>query len=303
MKNYNNIIEFAQDFSTPEQCYTHLCEYKWSNGFECRKCHHKVAVQGRKWYYRKCQKCQYDESCTANTLFHQLKFSIVKAFWISYQLSTLKKGLSTSEIARQYGIHQETAWFFKRKVQQAMKSINEPLLKNNVEVDEFTVGGKEKGLPGRSHGKKKKIQVAIEIEYPIDEKEDQGPFIKRAIARVIDNYSAEELGRGINEMVDRDAVITTDNWSSYPSAMRDRWHLTFPSKQGDNFVKLHWHIFNIKNWLRGIHHQISAEHIQSYLDEYHFRFNRRNNITSCPLKLIGRMMNEPKLPYISAIGN
>ncbi len=68
MKKYKSFIEFAQDFSTREQCLLHLCELKWSDGYTCRKCGHNVAVKGRTWYYRKCQKCHHDESCTAHTL-------------------------------------------------------------------------------------------------------------------------------------------------------------------------------------------------------------------------------------------
>lgn len=302
MTNYNSFIDFAKDFSTAEQCLIYLCEFKWGKGFKCRKCDHETSVKGRTWYYRKCQKCQYDESCTAHTLFHKLKFSIVKAFWITYQLSTLKKGMSTMEIARQYEIHQETAWYFKRKVQQAMKSNGGLKLKKNVEVDEFTVGGKEQGKQGRSHGKKKIIQVVIEIEYPEDD-EHKAPQIKCGNATVIKDYSGDELKRGINQMVDTEAVITTDFWPGYNSATGDRLHIPIYSEKGDNFVKLHWHIFNIKNWMRGIHHHVSSNHIQSYLDEYHYRFNRRNIIKTCPKDVINRMMNLPWLPYSLAKGS
>ena len=68
------------------------------------------------------------------------------------------------EIARQYGIHQETAWFFKRKVQQAMQSGTRTLLKGFVQVDEMAIGGLEKGYPGRTHGKKRMVEVAIELK-------------------------------------------------------------------------------------------------------------------------------------------
>lgn len=128
-------------FSTEDACYLHLCELKWGKGFECSRCNHNAAVKGRTWHHRRCQKCGYDESCTANTLFHKLKFSVVKAFAIIYELGTLKKGLSTCEIARQYGIHQETAWFFKRKVQQAMGAEVTGKLTGYVEVDEVIIGG------------------------------------------------------------------------------------------------------------------------------------------------------------------
>lgn len=294
-------MEFTKDFSTTEQCRTYLCEQKWKDGYSCRKCGHDVSVKGRTRHHRKCQRCHYDESCTAHTLFHKLKFPIEKAFWIVYQLSTMKKGMSTLEISRQYGIHQETAWFFKRKVQQAMGTGKGPVLKGNVEVDEMTIGGSEEGAPGRSHGGKKIVQVAVEIDYPGDDDNDK-PIMKNASAEVINDYSAEELGRAIDKMVDKDAMVTTDQWSSYPKAVGGRWHLTFPSEMGSNFEQLHWHIFNIKNWLRGIHHRISAKHTQRYLDEYHYRFNRRNQLASCPIRVLRRMINEPWLPYKIAVG-
>ena len=297
MKNFNNMLEFTQDFGTTEQCYQHLCKVKWGNGFSCRKCNHTVAVKGRTWYYRKCQKCHYDESCTAHTLFHKLKFDVVKAFWIVYQLSTLKKGMSTMEIARQYSIHQETAWFFKRKVQQATMAKDTEQLKDLVQVDETLIGGEEKNTPGRSHGKKHKVAVGIEL----DENEQGKMIVKNAAAVVITGYSAEELGEAINQIADKDANISTDCWSAYPKAVGDRMHFTLPSKNGKNFIQLHWHIFNIKNWIKGIHHKISADHLQHYLNEFNYRFNRRNQIPSCPRRLMNRMIKHPWLPYNLAI--
>jgi len=121
MKNYKSLDEFAFDYSTDDQCRQYLYELKWSRGFTCRKCGHHIAVKGRTWYYKKCQKCKHDESCTANTLFHKVKFPLDKAFWITYQLSILRDEISTMEICRRFDIHQETAWFFKRKVQLSIQ--------------------------------------------------------------------------------------------------------------------------------------------------------------------------------------
>jgi hypothetical protein len=133
MKNYSNFVSFTQDFSTEDDCRRFLIEQKWGRGYKCRRCGHQECVKGRAWYYRRCQSCKYDESCTAHTLFHKIKFPLVKAFWIIYQLSTLKKGMSTCAIAAQYGIHQETAWFFKRKVQEAQSMVGEDILLESVE--------------------------------------------------------------------------------------------------------------------------------------------------------------------------
>ncbi|MES2627365.1 MAG: IS1595 family transposase [Bacteroidota bacterium] len=145
MKKDLSFVQFTREFATEEQCFEYLVDLKWGNGYCCRRCGHTISVKGRKWHHRRCQSCAYDESCTANTLFHKLKFSVVKAFWIIHQLSTMKKGMSTLEIGRQYDIHQETAWFFKRKVQQAMSNGEVILLDGVVEVDETVVGGAEAG--------------------------------------------------------------------------------------------------------------------------------------------------------------
>jgi hypothetical protein len=302
MFKHTNFVEFTQAFGSDDQCYAYLSKIKWKNGFKCRKCEHTECIKGRTWYYRKCQKCHYDESCTSNTLFHKLKFSITKAFWIVYQIGTMKKGMSTMELARQYGIHQQTAWYFKRKIQHAIQDGEIPKLEENVEVDETSIGGHEQGAPGRTHGKKQKVQVAIEVEYPIKNSTDKG-IIKKARATIIEGYSAEHLAQGIEEMIDQEAVITTDEWSGYPKAVGERMHLQFKSDDGENFKGLHWHIFNIKNWIRGTHHKVDPTHLQRYLDEYHYRFNRRNNILSCPSRLINRLMRSPKLAYQEAEGN
>ena len=298
MENYNDMVSFANDFGTSEQCLTYLCEMKWKGGYECRKCKHKVSVYGRTWYYRKCQKCQYDESCTAHTLFHKLKFDVVKAFWIVYQLSTMKKGMSTMEIARQYNLHQQTAWYFKRKVQLAMHSSSTPLLEGFVQIDETSIGGYEKEKPGRSHGKKKMVQVAMEL---VVKKGDVQ--VQSARAKVIDDFSAKEMGTAIDKMVSQTATVHSDGWSSYPKAVGDRVHFADNSDGGANFPQLHRYIFNLKNWLRGIHHKVSLEHLQSYLDEFNYRFNRRNQIPSCPIRLLNYFVKLPWYPYRQAVAN
>ena len=299
MKNYSNFVSFTQDFSTDDDCRRFLIERKWGHGYRCRSCGHDQFVKGRTWYYRRCQSCKYDESCTAHTLFHKIKFPLVKAFWIVFQLSTLKKGMSTCAIATQYGIHQETAWFFKRKVQEAQSMVGEELLLESVEVDE-TMLGRDPDSKGRDPGTKPIIQVAIEVDF----EEKNGEIkqrIKRARAKHIKDFSSESLEEGIDEMVNKEALVTTDGWSGYPAATGDRWHLVFPSDDGDNFKKLHWFIFNLKNWIRGMHHKISSFHLQGYLDEFIYRFNRRNIVASSTVEVLQSMILTPWLPYKQAV--
>ena len=209
--------------------------------------------------------------------------------------------MSTMEIARQYGIHQETAWFFKRKVQQSMKPDGERLLNEVVEVDEIAIGGMDEGAPGRSHGSKKLVLVAVEIDLQ-NESDNPKPFLKRAYARMINDYSSREISLAIERTIDARSIVITDNWPSYTKAVGDRFHFSQYSEEGKNFILLHWHIFNIKNWIRGIHHKISPKHAQNYLDEFHYKFNRRNYISSCPFRVLNRIVKHDWFSYKMAKG-
>ena len=187
MTQYPTLTAFMKEFRDIRSCHAYLSDEKWARGFSCRKCGHEASVKGKKTFHRRCQKCLYDESPTAHTIFHKLKFPIEHAFAMVYLLSTMRKGVSSCELARQFGVHQETAWFFKRKVQRALNSFPRAKLKENVEADETFIGGFEPGKPGRSKGNKQLVQVCIEVEYPTHGK--RRGKIKNADARVMKDAS------------------------------------------------------------------------------------------------------------------
>ena len=91
-----------------------------------------------------------------------MKFSILKAFWIVYYVSTSKKGIASTELSRKLQLRQKTAWLFKQKVMRAMKSSGNQPLEGDVDVDEFVVGQQEEGSTGRQKGQKKLVAIAIE---------------------------------------------------------------------------------------------------------------------------------------------
>ena len=115
--------------------------------------------------------------------------------------------------------------------------------------------------------------------------------VGRAYAEVINNSSAKELGGFLEKYVSKDADITTDKWKGYTPLKKEFLKLKqISSEDGKNFKELHIHIMNIKGWLRGIHHHCSKEHMQNYLDEYHFRYNRRSNMSTIFDVLIRKMV-------------
>jgi transposase-like protein len=288
-----NSICFYERFPDDNSCYQYIAEIKWKSGFVCKKCGHDNYCAGRKPSSRRCTRCKYDESATAGTMFDKCKFSIHIAFHIAFKISTKKKEMSSFELSREFDLRQKTCWEFKWKIHQAMRSSKKYPLSGTVHVDEFYVGEYEEGKSGRSHDSKKRlVVVALEILK-------QGG-VGRAYARVIDQASGKEFKPFFEDHISIDTQVVTDEWKGYLPLKKKYQHLKqIPSKKGANFPKLHIHIMNVQGWLRGIHHHCSKEHLQGYLDEFHYRYNRRNHTNTIFDNLISRMVRYEPIRRVS----
>lgn len=278
------IFEFQQRFPDENACYKYLNELKWGNGFVCPKCGHTNYCKGKRKYDRQCTSCHRIVSPTSGTLFHQLKFSILKAFYIVYYVSTSKKGISSTELSRKLGLRQKTCWTFKQKVMRAMKSSGKHKIKGKAEADETVVGGQEEGTKGRKNKKKKLAVFAIERK---------GKGISRMYGKVIKQSNSKELGAFLESVLEKDAHIKTDKWRGYQPLGKEFSNLlqVESGKKGNNFPDLHRAIMGFKGWLRGMHHQV--EHLQAYIDEYCYRFNRSFMKEGIFDNLLIRMVNAP----------
>jgi hypothetical protein len=278
-----NSIKFNQRFKDDNDCLEYLAEVKWLNGYNCKRCNNDKFGTGKNSNNRRCTKCRYDESPTVGTMFEKLKFSILIAFHIVFKISTKKKGMSSIELSNEFELRQMTCWAFKQKLQKVMKSSLKSPLTGIVHVDEFVIGGPEEGKKGRSKGLKKLIVLAVEIV-------EDG--VGRAYAEVIEHSSAIELGGFLKKYVSSEAEVISDKWKGYTPLKKEFKNLKqVASEDGKNFKELHIHIMNIKGWLRGIHHHCSKDRMQNYLDEYHFRYNRRSNMDTIFDVLIRKMVD------------
>src|SRR5680860_19796 len=282
-----NSITFHQRFKTEADCLEYLSLLKWEEGYSCKRCENESYCSGKKTFNKRCTKCGYDESPTAGTMFDKVKFSLLVAFHIVFKISTKKKGMSSLELSHEFELRQPTCWAFKWKIQQAMQSSKQNDLTGEVQVDEFFIGGPEHQKRGRGKGKKRLVVVALE-------KVKGG--VGRAYAQVIEHASAKEFKPFFNDHISKDANVVTDEWTGYiPLKKQYPKLLQIPSNDGASFPDLHIHIMNLKGWLRGIHHHCSKERLQGYLDEYHYRYNRRNHMGSIFNLLTKKMVeNEPK---------
>ena len=283
-----SIFEFQARFPEAGSCIEYLADLKWAGGYICKKCGHRHYCKGNSPEDRQCTSCRYVESASAGTLFHGCKFSVLKAFYIVYYVSTNKNGISSTELSRKLALRQKTCWLFKQKVMKAMESSGHLPMEGKVEVDETYVGGQDDKAIGRKKGHKKLVVISIE---------KKGKGVSRMYARVITKASKKNLKRFMKDHIRPEADVRTDQWAGYkgleeefPNIVREK-----SEKKGKNFPDLHRCIMMFKAWLRGVHH--SVEYLQAYIDEYTYRFNRHKMKEGIFENLILRMVEKPPLTY------
>jgi hypothetical protein len=262
-----NLLEFVKFYPDNAACELAIANEKWKDGYVCKHCGHTHYVSVKTHHSRECTRCRYVESATAGTLFHKVKFGLQKSFCIVFEMCCTTKGLSSTQMAKRYGITQKTAWFFMQKVKLAMASSKQYPMTGTVQVDEFVIGGKETGKQGRCyHTKKAKVVCAVELT-------DEGK-IKRGYAQIIDDYSAESIQPIFEEHIDKEAKIKTDKWTAYTKIAKDYDITQEKSMPNVNFKQIHTVIQQIKSGIRTIQTHVNIGHLQKYLDEYFYRLNR-----------------------------
>ena len=283
-----SIFEFQERFPDEASCYRYMVDLKWKNGFRCSSCGHENFCKGNHEFSRQCTKCNSIESATAGTLFHGLKFSILKAFYIVYYVSTSKKGIASTELSRKLELRQKTCWLFKQKVMKAMRSSNAFPMTQKVEVDETYVGGQDDTAVGRNEGKKRILAVAIE---------KNGKGVSRMYGQVIPTASRKNLKQFMESHISPQAEVKTDKWTGYKGLEKDFPKLQHVKsvKKGKNFPEIHRTIMMFKAWLRGVHH--SVKYLQAYVDEYTYRSNRHFMTDGIFENLMLRMVKSEPCPY------
>jgi len=265
--------DFLEWFKTEEDCINYISKIRWQNGFMCPKCFSTKAWRTSKGLMH-CYNCGHQTSVIAGTLFQGTRKPLRLWFSVIWWVVSQKNGSSALNLKNAMSFKSyETAWTWLQKLRRIMIRPGRELLCGNVEVDETYLGGEEAGVIGREIGNKILIVVAVE--------ENKGK-IGRVRFRCIKNASSKELIPFITDNIDKNSHIITDAWSGY-SPLRDKEYVhevknIFKSdKNADELLpKVHLIISLLKRWLLGTHQgAVSEKHIQYYLDEYSFRFNRR----------------------------
>jgi hypothetical protein len=211
-------------------------------------------------------------------------------------MSTTTKNLSASYMAVRYGVSEQTARFFMHKIREAMQSSGNHSMQGTVHVDEFVVGGKEKGKVGRSyHAKKKKAICAVKLTW--------GGKVRRMYSQKIDNFSAKELKTIFDAHIDKNAKVTTDKWKGYRPIAQAYDIEQINSNGGLNFKALHTMIHQIKIWIRTTYSWVSEFHINRYFNEFCYRLNRSQTKNTIFNNLIKRMVEADSINQAKLVSN
>jgi transposase-like protein len=213
---------------------------------------------------------------TAGTIFQDTRTSLKVWFQAMWWVTTQKNGASALGLQRVLGLKQyQTAWTWLHKLRRAMVRPGRDLLAGRVEVDESYLGGPEEGRRGRQAEKKALIVVAAQ---------EDGKGIGRIRLRRIQNASAENLRAFVQESIELGSVVHTDGWRGYSDLGSKGYvhEVTVLKGRKDPASKLlprvHQVISLLKRWLLGTHQgAVSHKHLDYYLDEFTFRFNRRRS--------------------------
>jgi len=263
---------FQERFASEAACLEYLAASRWPEGFACPACGGRRSWVLERRHLWECADCHQQTSVTAGTVMHGTRTPLRVWFWAAYLVATHHPGISAKQLQRQLGLSRyETAWLILQKLRRAMVAPERELLKGELEIDEFFLGGFEEGLKGsRQRGKKALCGVAIEV---------RGQGSGRLRLGVLRDASGRSLGAFAKASTARGAIIHTDGWSGYLGLAQlgyDHRRRSQRAEPGEHLLpRAHRAVSNLKAWLHGTHRGVGDPHLQVYLDEYVFRHNRR----------------------------
>ena len=229
----------------------------------------------------RCSRCKARASATAGTIFDKTRTPLTVWFSAAWLLATQKDGVSAQNLQRALEISSyQTAWTMLHRLRSVLVRPGRERLAGRVEVDETFIGGEEPGLRGgRQPGKKTLVGIAVEVHEP--------KGMGRCRMRVLSDASAASLHPFVTDHVELGATVITDAWPGYAGIegagySRERHSQRAARLRGDDPYGLLPGVHRIaslaKRWLLGTHQgSVDSAHLQAYLDEFVFRFNRRTS--------------------------
>ncbi len=297
------LLELERRFATEEQCRAYLAALRWAEGFSCPAC------SGRKAWPAKrgrliCAACRHQTTVTAGTIFQDSHLPLRLWCRVLWHVTSQKNGASALGLQRVLGLGSyQTAWTVLHKLRRAMVRPGRDQLSGRVEVDETQVGGVTPGQKGRGIPSKALVVIAAQ---------EMGAGIGRIRMARIPDGSATELHRFIQGAVIQGSCVHTDGWKPYQGLDQLGYQHEVSKLKGLEksaatklLPRVHRVASLLKRWLLGTHQgSIGPEHLDYYLDEFTFRFNRRTSASRGKLfyRLAQQAVLVAPVPYKQLVG-
>lgn len=293
------LLELERRFSTDQACRDYLFSLRWPEGFVCPRCGGRKAWRTERGLWH-CGHCDHQASVTAGTIFQDTHLPLVLWFRAIWQVTSQKTGTSALSVQRVLGLGSyKIAWTWLHKLRRAMVRPGRDRLSGTIEVDETYVGAPEEGVIGRLTVEKSLVIVAAQQD---------GRRIGRIRMARIPDLSKATLHGFIAQAIEPGSVVRTDGLPAYggmKGCLHDPVVIRRSEKTASELLpRVHRVVSLLKRWLMGtLHGRFSPENLEYYLDEFTFRFNRRNSASRGKLfyRLLQQAVQVAPAPYRTII--
>lgn len=269
IKKAMSFAQFLKRFPDDKACAKYLYNVKWPEGFVCPVCGHRHGHELSRPGRYQCVKCRHQTSLTANTVMHRTHLPLTKWFWAIYLVACDKRGISALSLAGRISVSYETAWYLLKRIRMAMETRDAHYtLAGIIEFDDSYFGAKIKGKEGRGAGNQS-VFVAVG-------KDNAGhpQYLKMLTTP---NIRIPSVQKFVDGNLATGSIVETDGYRSYRKPLSENYiHQAEDFSPDSEHLKwLHRIIGNAKAFINGTYHGTSTKHLQMYLSEYCYRFNRR----------------------------
>ena len=303
-----NFLEFFAAFPTEEACELHLMSVRWAEGMPCRRCGNKnfyKRISTRRAYQCRC--CRALSYPTAGTIFHRTRTPLQAWFLTIFCVAFDKRGISALQLADQIGVAYNTAWAMLHRIRRAMaKRDAQYQLPHPVEMDDTLIGAPTVG--GKRGRGTDKTPVLVAVSFTVDSSTDN-EYTGFAKLQAVQSAGRESIKAFAKRVVAPGSHVRTD--ANFPyRVLSECGFIHEPidiknAKQKAHALMPHVHTYisNLKTFILGTYHGLGELHLQQYLDEYCYRFNRRQKRQELFDRLLLACLEMPETPFSSLIQN